>query len=382
MPKRLASRRALARGLALLAGGAALAACAPAAPPTNTPAPAKPTEAPKPAAAAASTAAPAAAAAPKTKGPEKVGVRLGWLGNGEFAVLYVGMGKGFYENEGILLDPHDGGPGKNPIVFVAAGQDDTFGVTAGGNSIFQARVGPNPVDVVAIGTLLQVHPFAYIRLAKAGTPDPTPKDLVGKTVGVQPASEYYVEALATQNGLDPKGINIAIVGATPEQLLVGKIDYFAGWVTNQAYDIDQQLKKDNRTGEVWQPLLYNKWGSPSYADTLFCTGQTLKQRPDLVRGFLGATAKAMEFLYNNPKDSIPLITKYTTLDPPEKLDWRLKQQNPLMVSADTTEKGVLWMNPAVWQKSIDFYFDNKQMPAKAPVDQVMTNEFLPGAPKL
>ena len=86
--------------------------------------------------------------------------------------------KGYFADEGIKHRILDGGPGKNPVPIVGAGQAD-FGITAGGNSVFQARLAPDPIDVWAIGTLLQIGPYSYITLANPGDPEPVPKDIEG-----------------------------------------------------------------------------------------------------------------------------------------------------------------------------------------------------------
>ncbi|MHB8619436.1 MAG: ABC transporter substrate-binding protein [Chloroflexota bacterium] len=358
----------------------ALAACGGSSPASPSTAPAAASGAPK-VSAAASAAPVSKSAAGQAKSLEPVGVRLSWLGNGEYAVLYVAKAKGFYEAQGIDLAIHEGGPGKNPIVFVAAGKDDMFGVAPGDNLI-RARAAEHPIDVTALGALLQVNPLAYIRLAKAGSPQPTAQDLVGKRVGVQPNSGFYVRALAKKNNIDPASITIVNVGATPEMLLLGKIDFFAGWITNQAWDIAANLKKAGRTGDTWQGLLYNKWGIPFYADCLFCTGQTLKQKPDLVRRFLAATAKGAEYLYQHPQESIPLVRKYATIDSATKLEWRFKQQNPLMVSADTKQHGLLWTDSGLWQREIDFLHTYGQIASKPAVGQVASIADFPPTPKM
>ena len=73
----------------------------------------------------------------------EVRTQLGWLRNGEFAPVMVAEAKGFFTEEGIRHRIMDGGPGKNPVPIVGAGQA-TFGITAGGNNVFQARLAKDP----------------------------------------------------------------------------------------------------------------------------------------------------------------------------------------------------------------------------------------------
>src|SRR5262245_63156879 len=129
----------------------------------------------------------------------EVRTQLGWLRNGEFAPVMVAEAKGFFAEEGIRHRIMDGGPGKNPVPIVGAGQA-TFGITAGGNNVFQARLAKDPVDVVAVGTLLQKGPYSYITLGSPADPDPKPKDLEGKVLGMQSDGDIFFKALAKKHG--------------------------------------------------------------------------------------------------------------------------------------------------------------------------------------
>src|SRR4029079_1738753 len=144
-------------------------------------------------AAAAQSSAPAAQAAPASKPSQSytVSTQLGWLRNGEVAPVMVADAKGYFKDEGITHKILDGGPGKNPVPIVGAGQAD-FGITAGGNSVFQARVAPDPVDVLAVGTMLQTGPYSYIPLLNPNDPPPQPKDIEGKTFGMQADGDFYL----------------------------------------------------------------------------------------------------------------------------------------------------------------------------------------------
>ena len=71
------------------------------------------------------------AAPPSAIAQVEVRTQLGWLRNGEFAPVMVAEAKGFFTEEGIRHRIMDGGPGKNPVPIVGAGQA-TFGITAGG----------------------------------------------------------------------------------------------------------------------------------------------------------------------------------------------------------------------------------------------------------
>jgi ABC-type nitrate/sulfonate/bicarbonate transport system substrate-binding protein len=211
--------------------------------------------------------------------------QLGWLRNGEFAPILVAEAKGFFTDEGIRHRIMDGGPGKNPVPIVGAGQA-TFGITAGGNVIFQARVAPDPIDVVAVGTLLQRHPYAFITLAAPGDPGPRPKDLEGRVFGMQANGDIFLKAFAKKHSVDLAKVKVEIVQANAEPLLVGRVDFFTGWVTNQTFQIEQEAAKADALprlrGKTWKAMLFSEWAVPSYADVLVATAAVLWVAPALV----------------------------------------------------------------------------------------------------
>jgi len=166
--------------------------------------------------------------------PAEVKTQLGWLRNGEFAPIMVAEAKGFFTEEGIRHRILDGGPAKNPVPIVGAGQAQ-FGITSGGNNVFLARLAKDPVDIVAVGTLLQQGPYSFITLANPGDPDPKPKDLEGRSIGLQAYGLIFLQAFAKQHSLDLAKIKVETVQAKPEPLLVGRVDFLSGWVTNRPY---------------------------------------------------------------------------------------------------------------------------------------------------
>ena len=52
-------------------------------------------------------------------------------------------------------------------------------------------------------TLFQQAPSAYLSIAAPGAPPSKPKDMEGKTVGVQAGTEYLLKAFAKKNGHMP-----------------------------------------------------------------------------------------------------------------------------------------------------------------------------------
>lgn len=326
---------------------------------------------------------PLAAPAFAQRRPMQATTQLGWLRNGEFAPLMIAEAKGFFEAEGIQHRIVDGGPGRNPVPIVAAGQAQ-FGLATSGLHLLAARTARDPVDIVALGALYQKTPSSYLTIAAPSDPEPTPKLLEGRSVGIQAGSEYFCRAMARLNGVDAGKIRIVTVQANAEPLLVGRVDFFSGWITNQAYQIEQETAKAdapaNIRGKGWKAIRFSDWGLNSYSDVIFATKRTTQENPELVRGYLKAVAQAIRFIIDNPEESVQLVAAFQgQIENAEKLAWRWRVQNPLFVSDDTQARGPLAMNAATWTAGSDLLRDANEIPRAVPAEEVMTTEFLPTA---
>lgn len=310
----------------------------------------------------------------------EVATQLGWIRNGEFAPIMVAEAKGYFAEQGIKHRILDGGPGKSPVPLVAAGRAQ-FGITAGGNTVFQARLAPDPIDVVAVGTLLQRGPYAFITLGSPGDPDPKPKDLEGKVFGIQADGDFFLKAFAKKHSLDLGKIKVETVQANAEPLLIGRVDFFSGWVTNQTYQIEQEAAKPDALprlrGKTWKAMRYSEYGVNSYSDVIFTTGKLIKENPDLVRRYLRAVSRGMQYILDHPEETVQLVAGFPEqVEKPDKLAWRWKIQNAMFVSEDTRKNGLLWMSPKVWDDMMAFYREYGQIPRVIPAAEVMTNAFL------
>jgi NitT/TauT family transport system substrate-binding protein len=320
--------------------------------------------------------------APFNAGAEEMSVvtQLGWLRIGEYAPILVAEAKGFFKDEGIDHKTLDGGPGKNPIPIVAVGQAQ-FGITSNGMYLVTARSAKDPVDVVAVGALFQQAPTAYLSIVAPDAPAPKPKDMEGKTVGVQAGSEFTFHAFARKNGVDESKVKLVNVQGTAEPLMIGQVDFFLGWVVNQTYQIEQEAAKPDAPaavkGKTWRALRFADYGLPTYSDVIFVSADTLKKNPEMVRSYLKAVQRGMQFVIEHPDETAEMLAAFPRqIEDAKKLAWRFKLQNQLFQSEDTKKHGLLWMNPATWEQMVAVLREGDQIPDTLPVSDVMTDEYL------
>ncbi len=308
--------------------------------------------------------------------------QLGWLRNGEYAAILAADAKGFFKDEGIVHRIQDGGPGKNPIPIVAVGQAQ-FGIATSGMQVIAARTARDPVDIVAIATLYQQSPSIYMSLGAPDAPAPKPKDMEGKRVGVQSDSEFLFRAFARKNGIDTSKVELVFVKATAEPLLVGQIDFFSGWIMNQTYQVEQEAAKPDAApplkGKTWKAMRFSEYGIPTYSDVIFATAATLRDNPELVRHYLRAVARGMQFVIDHPDEAVDLVARTPgQIEDARKLAWRFRLQSPLFVSAATEVHGLLWMDPATWTQMVTFLREGEQISRAIPASEAMDDGFLPG----
>ena len=122
--------------------------------------------------------------------------QLGWLRNGEYAPIMIADAKGYFKEEGIDHKIVDGGPGKNPIPIVAVGPSavrpgDQWHVHRTARALPRIRS-----TSWRSARLFQQAPTSYSASHEPDAPQPKPRDMEGKTVGVQAGTEFVFHAFA------------------------------------------------------------------------------------------------------------------------------------------------------------------------------------------
>jgi len=112
---------------------------------------------------------------------------------------------------------------------------------------------------------------------------------------------------------------------------------------------------------------------------IFVSADTLKKNPEMVRSYLKAVQRGMQFVIEHPDESAEILTAFPgQIEDAKKLAWRFKLQNQLFQSEDTKKHGLLWMNPATWEQMVAVLKDGDQIPKTVPASDVMTDEYLAG----
>lgn len=234
--------------------------------------------------------------APSTLTPTSV--QFSWFHDVEFAPFYGAEARNYFQDGGLAVQLVGGGFDSqgnytDPVQRVVEGQAD-FGI-AGADQILRARAQGLPV--VAIATIYQRSPIVLISLGAKNIT--RPQDLVGKRIGVQPATisvGISFEALLLSQGIshadlvERSDINFGSV----DYLFDDELDVMQGFITNQA--IQAQIRNN---GDV-NLILMSDYGIDLYTDVLFTTEETIANRPELVQAFLNASCRGAQWAVDNP----------------------------------------------------------------------------------
>lgn len=280
---------------------------------------------------------------------EKVRVGMPWVFNDEIAPWFVAEELGFFREAGLDVTLVPGGPGIDPLQLLVSGRID-IAVPAPGSAVVSLNASRTGAGVTAVGAVLKNGPTAFIALDKEVPRNTrssrriTPKDFAGKIVGVQAGYEFYVEALMQRSGLAPGSVEIRRAGFTPDPLMAGVLDFYMGWIMNQPRIIEQGGFTN------WVSFAMRDFAWDEYSDVSVVRTADLPARGDMVRRYLHALRRGVDFLLAEPAKAAA-ITSRRAIDEkldPDEVALRFELQKSLLVGDDGLPP--LHMTDASWNR--------------------------------
>ena len=297
-------------------------------------------------------------------GRTKIDMQLGWLIGGNQIGEVVAKKQGYFEQENIDFSIQPGGPSIDGVAVVASGRHDV-GQVSSSPSLMLAASQKIPVKCFATG--LQQHPYTFFSLEKK--PIRTPKDMVGKKIGIQATGKILLTALLKKHNIPEKDVEVVVIGSDFAPLLTGQTDAVTGWLTSTT--AIKGLGQPPVTLRLWDA------GVQLYALPLYATRDTLEKKAPMVAGFLKAMSKGYAFAQKEPEKAADLLVKaYPNFKRDDELEG-LKVLLKFAFNANTKTNGWGAFDPKVWQDQITLYDELKQFTAGAPkLDDVITTSIL------
>ncbi len=298
---------------------------------------------------------------------------LDWVFQGPTSPFLVALDKGYYKAEGldVTMDPGQGSAGA--VQRVATGAYDIG--FADVNSLIEYNAKNAGKEILCVFMAYDFPPFGVHALKKSGIAKPA--DLAGKKLGapVFDASFRLFPAFAKKNGID--AASVQHVNLTPqlrEQSLVqGTVDFISGHYFSSILD----LKARGVKPEDVVSFNYSDYKMDVYGNGIIVS-PALAAKPEVVTGFLRATAKAWKEVAANPAIGIAAAKKRDPLIDEkletERLDMSLRMN---VLTPFVKANGMGDVDPARFARSVKDVAEAFGLPAAPAPDKVFTAKFLP-----
>lgn len=297
---------------------------------------------------------------------EDVTVILDYVANTNHTGMYVALDQGYYAEEGLnvkIIEPTEGAT----ATLIAVGKGD-FGVSYQ-EDVTIALTSADPLPIKAIATVIQHNTSGFATYADKDIK--SPKDFEGKTYAGWggPGEEAVLNAVMTKEGADFSKLNMVISDGSGFEALKDKVDimwFYEAWDSVKCQMNDFPINY-TELRQLDARLDY-------YTPVIIANDDTLKNKPDMVKKFMNATARGYEYAIENSDESAAILQKYA---PDYSLDMLTISQEYL--SLKYKEDTQVWgtMKDEVWDNYTDFMVEYGVIDKKIPASDCYTNEFLP-----
>lgn len=298
--------------------------------------------------------------------PEDVTVILDYVANTNHTGLYVALDQGYYKEAGMdvsIVEPTEGAT----ATLIAVGKGD-FGISYQ-EDVTIARTSDDPLPVKAVAALIQHNTSGFVTYGDKDIH--SPKDFEGKTYAGWggPGEEAVLKAVMAKDGGDFSKLDMVISDGSGFEALKDKVDvmwFYEGW--------DNVKCRMNDFPINYMELRQLDERLDYYTPVIIASEDTLKNKPEMTKKFLEATAKGYRYAIEHPKESAEILHKYA---PDYSLEMLTMSQEYLAgkYMEDTKRWGE--MKDSVWDNYTDFMVEYGVIEEDIPADQCYTNEFLP-----
>lgn len=304
---------------------------------------------------------------------EKVTLRTNWLFYGSHAIFFLGIDKGFYEQEGIDLVVKQGNGSGNAVRLVA-NKDSTF---AYASAVTMLNLAAQGAPVIAVATIDAQGTDAVLVDPDSGIK--TFKDLEGKNVLTSAgAGVNTLFPVAARNaGADPNKIKLTNVA---ESALVSS--YLQKLAPAMLGGIDDKPAEIKAAGGK-PPIVFNyaDYGvhQPGYA--IVAHRDTVANNPDLVRRFVRATLRSVAAAKADPDSAIRALINWQASVEDQKAQAREVLDVTLSILRSKNAKDDrLGVNvPEDWAAALEILKTYKELKTDKPASAFYTNEFVPAS---
>jgi NitT/TauT family transport system substrate-binding protein len=263
-----------------------------------------------------------------------------WYAQAELGGFYQAVAEGIYQRQGLDVEVKMGGPQINVLQLLLAGQGDLVM----GYDLQTIKAVEQGLPVVTVATTFQKDPAVLI--AHPGVA--TLSDLKSHTLLIGQASEttFWPWLKAKYGFSDAQKRPYAF---SVQQFLVDPNVAQQGYLTSEPFTIE-------KAGIKPVVFLLADSGYPPYAQTVLVTAKTQKDKPEMIRKFVQASAEGWKSYLKNPAPGNALIKKANPEMTEELLAFgvaKIKEYG-LVTGGDAKAQGILSMTDNRWKQTFDF----------------------------
>jgi NitT/TauT family transport system substrate-binding protein len=293
---------------------------------------------------------------------DKVTFLTNWFAEAEHGGYYQAVAEGIYEKYGLDVKIGMGGPQVNVYQLLLGGKAD-FVMGYDNATISAVEQG---LPVITVGANFQSEPVGLI-----AHPDVKKiEDLKTRTLLIGQASEttYWPWLKAKYGFTEAQKKPYAY---SVQQFLIDKNIAQQGYITSEPYAIEK--------GGV-KPVIFHlaQYGYPPYAQTVVTLTKTVKNRPDVVKRFIEASALGWKSYLKNPAPGNALIKKENSQMDDEQLAFsvaKLKEYG-IVDGGDAKKLGLFTMTDARWKQTFEVMRDSKLVKPDVDYKKAYTLEFV------
>src|SRR5215467_4891084 len=298
---------------------------------------------------------------------EKLTVRFTWKLKGEYAPLFVALGKGYYSAEGLDVQLSEGNGAQNVLKALAAG-NEKFGY---GPAVAAARATSQGLPVKVVALYQTSAPMAVI--AFPDTPLKGPKDLEGKRLAISVGETFghMIHPFARINNVDLGKIQLIQMDASARttQFLTRKVDVMSVYLSNELPQIEK------RAGVKFNVIKVTDFGLSVLGSSMYVSNAFAEQNPETVKRLLRATAKGYADAMADPKAAAKIMAKHMVVaEQPDVLE---QQVEATMVTTNAPAgKPIGWQSEADWRANLDLLKETGDIDDIKPLSSYFTNAYL------
>lgn len=289
---------------------------------------------------------------------------MGYIPNIQYAPYYVAIEKGYFKEAGLEIE-FDYAFETDGVKLVGVGELP-FAV-ASGEQVLLARAQDVPVTYVM--AWYQQYPISVV--AKSDLGIAAPADLKGKTIGLPGlfgANYVGLRALLFSAGLSEADVTLEEIGFNQVELMAaGTQNIIVGYAANEPVQLQAQGMDvtELRVSDFVQLA----------SNGILASEKVIAENPELVRSFVGAFLKGLQYTIDHPDEAYALSETYI----PNFVDLdETVQKEVLAVSISQWKADRLgYSDPQAWENMQNVLLDMGLIPEELDLSKAFTNEFIP-----